>query len=498
MKNTLSLAVAATLLLASCAKEIPPVTLQFTATIAPKDATKSVDADGNTAWVVGEKIAVYYQQTSGSHATAQASVSSVDATGAATLSATLTDAQDATEARFIYPYTLADKAGNINTTLLHNQHGTIADISAHFDAATGSATLVTNGTTCSTTGNISMVNRLFIGKFTPKSGGEPIDGITRLTITAGTDTYTATPAAGTFGTEGIYVAMLPVDHKTVSLTARTALANYSFAGVEASFEAGKLYTSLAIPMSDAQVIDLSTVSAATCANNGDVLTGTLGGHYSISIAAGATVTLDGVTINGDNNSSYDWAGISCQGNATIILQSGTTNTVRGFYEYYPGIHVPSGSTLTIQGSGSLNVSSNGSAAGIGGGTDVHCGHIIIEGGTITAQGGLYCAGIGGGTTFYSGVSATCGNITITGGTVTAIGGTNAAGIGTGAPGFAATSTCGDITIAGTVTRVTATKGGEFALCSIGKGVEAATCGTITIGGTVYDSGIVDSPYIYQP
>jgi len=71
----------------------------------------------------------------------------------------------------------------------------------------------------------------------------------------------------------------------------------------------------------------------------------------ISIAAGATVTLSGVTINGTNSVSCWWAGLNCLGDATIILADGTTNSVKGFYENYPGIHVPSGKTLTIQGTG---------------------------------------------------------------------------------------------------------------------------------------------------
>ena len=116
-----------------------------------------------------------------------------------------------------------------------------------------------------------------------------------------------------------------------------------------------------------------------------MLTGTLGGNYKISIAAGATVKLQDVTINGTNSYSYLWAGINCLGDATIILK--VANIVRGFY-HYPGIHVPEGSTLTIKGSGSLDASSNGWGAGIGDGKEVNCGNIVIEGGTIYAIGGI--------------------------------------------------------------------------------------------------------------
>ena len=217
--------------------------------------------------------------------------------------------------------------------------------------------------------------------------------------------------------------------------------------------------------------------------DGTTLTGTLNGSsqpYKITIAAGATVTLDNATINGVSNTSYKWAGLNCLGNATIVLKDGTTNTVRGFYMIYPGIHVPEGSTLTItggkQGNGKLIASSNGYGAGIGGGFDASsdgiCGNITITGGDITATGGDFCAGIGGG------CNQPCGNISIEGGSVTATGGTGAAGIGGGI-----NCSCGNITITNGVTRVTASNGGA-APYSIGAG-NPGTCGTVTIGGVVY-------------
>ena len=230
--------------------------------------------------------------------------------------------------------------------------------------------------------------------------------------------------------------------------------------------------------------------------DGTTLTGTLTGEtqpYKITIAADATVTLDGVTINGVNNTSYKWAGLNCLGNATIVLKDGTTNTVRGFYMLYPGIHVPEGSTLTIkggtEGTGKLTASpfdggtddSSGAGIGGGGGFPTSCGDIDIQGGVITATGGVFSAGIGGG------CNQPCGNISIEGGTVTATGGPGAAGIGGGL-----NASCGNITIASTVTRVTATKG-DAASHSIGAG-NRGTCGTVTIGGTVYwqDNAAVDN------
>lgn len=226
------------------------------------------------------------------------------------------------------------------------------------------------------------------------------------------------------------------------------------------------------------VLDLSTVeedSTPVVVADGYTITGTLGNNRQISIAGGATVTLDNVSINaGGAFTTGNHAGITCEGLATIILKDGTSNTVKGFANTYPGIYVPSGVTLVIQGNtGVLTASSNGNAAGIGAGNGTACGNIMIQGGTITATGGENAAGIGGAS------NGNCGYIELNGGTITANGGANAAGIGCGNG-----SGCGEITITTTVTKVTATKGSD-APYSIGLGVGSTGCGTITIGGTEY-------------
>ena len=263
-------------------------------------------------------------------------------------------------------------------------------------------------------------------------------------------------------------------------------------------------------------LDGTEPSGFATATDGMTITGTLSTNVKISIDPGATVTLDNVSIIGTNDVYY--AGLTCLGDATIILKDGSTNFIKGFFENYPGIEVPPGSTLTIKGgvagTGSLNASSNGYAPGIGGGYDRDCGNIEIQGGHITAiggstaaaigagcdagcgtitisggniiaTGGNYGAGIGGG---YTNVD-TCGPITISGGTIEATGGINAAGIGGGRDGV-----CYAITITTGVTSVTATKGTD-APNSIGAGYNGS-CGTVTIGG-VETGPITTSPFVYK-
>ena len=205
---------------------------------------------------------------------------------------------------------------------------------------------------------------------------------------------------------------------------------------------------LTVQTSWAETVDLSTVTANKVLQDGDVVTGILDTeHYpvKISIADGATVTLNGVTINGiHDDSKYEWAGISCEGDATIILADGTTNTVKGFRKYWPAIHVPTGKTLTIQGNGALEASNNGEAAGIGCGFSGgrSCGNICIKGGIITAIGGDSGTGIGA-----YGKTADCGNITIEKGVtyLKATNGPNATN-GIGASDADHTYRCGKVTI----------------------------------------------------
>lgn len=414
-----------------------PVSQFFTTTLN-MGTVRSVNADGKTVWTVGEQIALYYQKTDDSFATATASVTEVSE-GVATITATLVSAKNGSAVKFVYPAGLMNLSdGTLDASKLASQHGTLADISANYDGATGSAILATDGTTCSTTATVSMVNRVLIGKITPKLNGNAIDGITRLTINDGTNSYVVTPSSGTFGTSGIYVAMLPMNNQWVSMTASTGGKVYGFGGKRISLEVGKLYNNLAISFYD--LVILNDLKADYTIENGRVVGGILEKNVKVSIADGATVTFRNVSINANGGwTSGDYAGITCLGNATIVLEAGTTNTVKGFAPDYSGIFVPSGHTLTISGSGTLTASNNnGYGAGIGGGNNIPCGNIVMEGGTIQATGGKWAAGIGSGNN----------------------------------------GSCGNITIKNTVTSVTATKGAE-APNSIGAGSNGS-CGTVTI------------------
>ena len=369
-------------------------------------------------------------------------------------------------------------------------------------------------------GGITLESQQAIVKFTlvDKADATTPMNVTRLEVYDHYYTIFVEPVSPT---NALYVAVnsdgVESDYHLKAVTATGDV--YTYDRSDVTFLCGKYYE-VKVQMTKQQpaTIDLSKLSKPYIAVNGDVLTGKLPEdvNVKISITDGATVTLQDVTIEGWDHEKYDWAGLTCEGDATIVLKD--VNSVRGFYFIQPGISVPVGKTLTIRGDGTLNVQSNNSlhpyedvygpgiggrinndcgniriesgtvnaighkrSPGIGSSKEDICGDITITGGTVTATGGDYASGIGAG----EGFSARCGNITITGGTVTATGGQEAAGIGCGL-----NSHCGNITISNSAS-VTATKGGR-APYSVGIGyndvVGKPTCGTITIGDTQYYDG----------
>ena len=498
-------------------------TVQFTATLAPKGdnggQTRAITVNDqntanetlNVAWKKDEKIAVYYEKTNGEHATATATVGTPNDDGSAPITATLTDAKGG-KAKFVYPATLHDGQGDIDESqILNNQNGLlrtgVTNISKNFDAATGKGIIAVSGSEASVSGSVTMTNRVCICKMTLEfsDGSIPVaSGGKTLTIDVGDGSvYTisspfqvdelqpaGTPTAyRAFKSDDvIYVAMLPVDSKTVTFTSISSDSKiYKLTSSSVNLKAGSFYRNIPLTLTKVAEakITLTTATGELTLQHGDIVTGTGGENTHLKIEDGATVTLAGVTNTSIINSySTSFPGIECLGDATIILAG--ENSVKGVWGK-AGIYVPEGKTLTIRGGGKLTATAS-DGAGIGGNYGASCGNIVIEGGTINATGANYSAGIG------SGKEGSCGNISISGSAqVTATGGTYAAGIGSGHANQAA-NTCGNISISGSA-QVTATGGTYAAGIGSGKGnndgsnIYVSSCGAIRItGGTIEARG----------
>ncbi|GHS92684.1 hypothetical protein AGMMS50276_01110 [Synergistales bacterium] len=203
----------------------------------------------------------------------------------------------------------------------------------------------------------------------------------------------------------------------------------------------------------------------------------------VVVAAGTTanIILSNASISSSNsgNCAFDMNGAD----VTLILEG--SNTLSSSF-YHAGLEAQVGSKLTIYsatgGQGTLDATGGLDGAGIGGGLNSACGDLVLNGGVITARGGVYASGIGSGPSGYNGV----GNITINGGTVTANGGDHAAGIG-GGGNIAGTvgGSSGNIAINGGT--ITANGGNQGA--GIGGASNNGTGGNITIsGGTTTATG----------
>ena len=495
--------------------------MSLTASKGDGATTRALSLNGkalNATWTTGDKVYVFnFGPDDGNNNKMYALDGYLEAKSdgtTVTLEGDLTGIVEENDVLFLaYPQINLDYTG---------QDGTLTKIASTYDYTTVMAK-VTNVSG----GKITVVNYdpevpvlqfgngQAIVKFTLQDQGGNAINATNLTISAidgssdalvltsnfstGNETYGPITITLSPATNVIYAALEPnidIHYLDCTLTATDGTNTYTYTKSHVQFLYGKYYE---ITVKMKKLIDLSNLTGNYEAQNGDVLTGTLDGTtqpYKISIADGATVTLDGVTINGVNNNNYKWAGINCEGNATIILKDGTTNVVKGFYEDYPGIYIAENKTLTIQGNtGTLAASpyngggSSGSwGAGIGGGgySGPSCGNIVIEGGVITATGGQYAAGIGG-------TRKSCGNITISGGTVTAYGHDGASGIGSGVNG-----SCGSITISGTAcveASCVGTNSGEGG-AGIGSAylgncgdINISTSGTVTATGEIKAAGI---------
>ena len=486
---------AAALILSACSEDIAQMInggkKEFTATLAApnKGGTRTVyteDTQNNkiaVAWKVGDEIALVHDKVMD-----VVKVKTVNADGSATIDGTITSATDEATVQLVYPAAAIELNNDKNpvpaaayTEKMLAQDGTLSYIASNLDLRSGESTIAVDGDKATLASSVSLTSQIAIWKLSLLDGESNVLQATQVKIKGGTGVLASTATIAATSEVTLAIPNVAIDG-ALTIEATVGSDTYAYTKEEGVTFDSKYYQSK-VMMEKPWDGNLATVTKNVTATDGTTIYGTLGKNVMISIADGATVTLDGVDINATGTwTTGNYAGITCLGDATIILKDGTENTVKGFYEEYPGIHPAVGKTLTIKGTGKLTASSNGNGAGIGGGFSINCGNIIIEGGTITATGGQYAAAIGSG-----GNGGSCGAITISGGTVTATGGLWAAGIGSGN-----NAGCGAITITSGVTSVTATKGAS-APNSIGAG-KYGTCGTVTIGGVV--GAISTSPYTY--
>ena len=385
----------------------PAKMITITAQLAPKSesaSTRAVSESGDNIvvdWAVNEHLAILY--TKDGNQMADARITAVDASGAATITFSVVDGTpDNTDCQIIYPLSAAKKDHTglkDNATLLANQNGTL---NADLDVRVGAGKIQTSTPGLDVT--TQPAAQFAIWKLTLNKMA------TNLYITAD-GVLIAGANLSSKGNE-FTVAVPAVSSKTVAVVATDQSNCYCYSKETVSLTAGKYYKSSVtmegISNDESRVVFQLTNQNKVCIEN-------------------KTVVLSGLTNTG---------GIVCEGAATIILLE--TNSITGASNT-PAIQAGN-NTLTITGIGTLLASGGENCAGIGSSGDCFCVDIIICGGTITANGGAYAAGIG------TGKGGGCGDITITEG-VTKVTATKGFGsdesIGSGSGGA-----CSRVTICG--------------------------------------------------
>lgn len=476
-------------------------TMTVTAAMPADDATRALSVDGkklNATWAAGDAVKVY-KTVSGANVTdpeTYVEVGTLKATNISAdgLSATLTgtvalDSKVRLSFFYVGQYNDGTATGSVASTTYDysSQTGTLDDVATRFDramTALSASKYEIDGNRITTNNTLSFTNQQAIVTFKLKNASGSTVSVSNLKVeatggysfsmsgngtngvpaTASTITVTPASAANTFT-----IAIPPISSGTATFPIRltadgTDGYTYYYEKDNVTAFAKGQYYEISVKMK--RFKDLSKLTANYTAQDGDELRGTITSGKHLSIASGASVTLNGVTISEGVSSGY--SGITCVGDATITLVG--ENNISTLSSYCCGIEAGgSGTTLNIGGEGSLNATGNSKGAGIGGKYGKDCGAINISGGTINATGGYFAAGIG------SSDNMSCSSITISDGTIIATTGDSAAGIGSGHKGA-----CGDIIISGG--NVSAT-GGYFG-AGIGTGQDGI-CGSIIIsGGTI--------------
>lgn len=267
----------------------------------------AVDFDAKKAtktFAAGEKMALVYKNTSNetvkveSDALAEGDI--VTGGKSATFTFTLTDPNRAQDVTYIYPAAMATDAGAVNYDALASQNGTLATLSSGLDLATYTGAW-TGGTSLPAA---TLDNQLAILALTLKNStglSTITSGLTQVTLSDGSNSYTVTPTGSTFGTDNIYVAIRPVT-AALNYTATNGSTNYTKTATSRTYAAGDFYN-LGLRMvqdfapATAEAVDLGLSVKWANMNVGAESVTDYGKYY----AWGAT------TDNYSESKNYSWA-----------------------------------------------------------------------------------------------------------------------------------------------------------------------------------------------
>jgi len=201
--------------------------------------TRALTSGGVKTFAAGDKLALVYKNTSGQTVKAEsAALPSGSYSKSATFTFELVDADKTKDVTYIYPASMAKSDGSVNYDALNSQNGTLATLSSSLDLATYAGAW--DGTSLPAG---TLVNQLAVCALTLKNsdGSSPItSGLTEVTVSDGSNTYTVTPTSSTFGEDVIYVAIRPVT-AALQYAATDGTKNYTKTATSREYAAGNFY-----------------------------------------------------------------------------------------------------------------------------------------------------------------------------------------------------------------------------------------------------------------
>ena len=202
------------------------VTVTATVGLGEQAGTRALTAAGVKTFAEGDKIAVIYENASGTKVKAEtAALTATDITSggkSAKITVTMTDPKAGGTLKYIYPAAMAG-ATDVDYTKLNSQDGSLDNLGKKFDLAVYDGNLTSEA---KLPASATLENKLAILAVTLKNSGSSdiTSTITGMTLGDGTNTYSVTreAAAGP-----IYVAIQPTTSASISITATDGSKNYA-------------------------------------------------------------------------------------------------------------------------------------------------------------------------------------------------------------------------------------------------------------------------------
>ena len=271
------------------------------------DQTRTVAEDGTGNWEVGDQFAIYYETYSG-HASAIATVSSINDNGSANFTATLgAPKKGSNNVSLVYPATAHDGQGGFKTDALMNQEGTLEYINENgLDIETATTTMNVSGNTATLTSDVQMQPEVCIYKMQLRQDYyNDLYPTNHLEINDGTHTYSINAAEAN---NVFTVALLPTEN-----------ADFTFSTVTSENEgSGYLYT---------KRIGV-TLANCTAENVGDVFDSD-GNVYGVSAGTGLTriSSFSGITLEKGKFYSQKLIVLKVKRPVAVIVYVGEHGTV---------------------------------------------------------------------------------------------------------------------------------------------------------------------------